>query len=192
MSGTFESERCVHRLDLGLYSHPKEYLRNGVRTHVNSKGKIPTTRSSEEDRTHDSSSRRTASPTHYRLSYSSQLPNIASPPSPMGPLRPMDTADMGRKRKTLASQSVRLCILAGRLFLQAGTSSVYMRMPPSRWAGNVKLWLANQSHCVYSLAAISTGWDQECLYVYTLWRLFLQAATSGVYMRVPPSRWADW
>ena len=32
---------CVHRLDLGLYSHPKEFLRNGVRTHVNSKGKSP-------------------------------------------------------------------------------------------------------------------------------------------------------
>ena len=30
-----------HRLDLGLYSHPEEFLGNGVRTHVNSKGKIP-------------------------------------------------------------------------------------------------------------------------------------------------------
>ena len=29
---------CVHRLDLGLYSHPKEFWGNGVRTHVNSKG----------------------------------------------------------------------------------------------------------------------------------------------------------
>ena len=28
---------------LGLYSHPKEFLGNGVRTHVNSKGKIPST-----------------------------------------------------------------------------------------------------------------------------------------------------
>ena len=34
---------CVHRLDLGLYSHPKEFLGNGVWTHVNSKGKIPST-----------------------------------------------------------------------------------------------------------------------------------------------------
>ena len=44
MSGYFESVRwnaCVHRLDLGLYSHLKEFWRNGVRTHVNSKGKIP-------------------------------------------------------------------------------------------------------------------------------------------------------
>ena len=33
----------VHRLDLGLYSHPKEFEANGVRTHVNSKGKISST-----------------------------------------------------------------------------------------------------------------------------------------------------
>ena len=32
---------CVHRLDLGFYSHPKEFVENGVRTHVNSKGKVP-------------------------------------------------------------------------------------------------------------------------------------------------------
>ena len=44
--GSFESVRwnaCVHRLELGLYSHWKEFLGNGVRTHVNSKGKIPST-----------------------------------------------------------------------------------------------------------------------------------------------------
>ena len=35
---------CVHRLDLGLYFHPKEFWGNGVRTHVNFKGKIPSTR----------------------------------------------------------------------------------------------------------------------------------------------------
>ena len=34
---------CVHRLDLGLNSHLKEILGNRVRTHVNSKGKIPCT-----------------------------------------------------------------------------------------------------------------------------------------------------
>ena len=46
MSGSFESVRWnayVHSLDLGLYSHMKEFLGNGVRTHVNSKGKIPST-----------------------------------------------------------------------------------------------------------------------------------------------------
>ena len=45
-SGSFESVRwnaCAHRLDLGLYSHPKEFWGNGVWTHVNSKGKIPST-----------------------------------------------------------------------------------------------------------------------------------------------------
>ena len=47
MSGSFESvwwNVCVHRLDIGLYSHPKEFSGNGVRTHVNSKVKIPPTR----------------------------------------------------------------------------------------------------------------------------------------------------
>ena len=44
MSGSFESMRwntCVHRLDLGLYSHAKEFLGNGVGTNVNSEGIIP-------------------------------------------------------------------------------------------------------------------------------------------------------
>ena len=46
MSGSFESVQwyeSVHRLDLGLCSHPKEFLGNGARNHVNSKGKIPST-----------------------------------------------------------------------------------------------------------------------------------------------------
>ena len=37
MSGSLESVRwnaCVHRLDLGFYSHPKELWGNRVRTHV--------------------------------------------------------------------------------------------------------------------------------------------------------------
>ena len=73
MSGSSESVRwnaCVHRLDLGLNSHPKEFWRNGVRTHVNSKGKMPSTGCAEADGTHDSAPRRTAGPTHYPLSYS--------------------------------------------------------------------------------------------------------------------------
>ena len=43
-SGSFESMRwnaCAHRLDLGLYSHLKEFGGNGVRSHADSKGKIP-------------------------------------------------------------------------------------------------------------------------------------------------------
>ena len=46
MSGSLESvhgNACVHRLDLGLYSHLKEIWRIGVRTHVNSRGKILST-----------------------------------------------------------------------------------------------------------------------------------------------------
>ena len=44
MSGSFESMRwnaCVHRLDLGLYSHPIDFWGNRVRTHVNSKVESP-------------------------------------------------------------------------------------------------------------------------------------------------------
>ena len=39
----------VRRQDLGLYSHLEEFWGNGVRTHVNSKGRIPSTAGSEED-----------------------------------------------------------------------------------------------------------------------------------------------
>ena len=62
MSGSFESMRwnaCVHRLDLGLYSHLKEFLGNGVINHVNSKGKIPSTGGSEKGQTRDAALRRT-------------------------------------------------------------------------------------------------------------------------------------
>ena len=44
MSGSFESVRwnaCVHRLDLDLYFHQTELWGHWFRTHVNSKGKIP-------------------------------------------------------------------------------------------------------------------------------------------------------
>ena len=73
MSWSFESMRWnvrVHRLDFELYSHLKEFWGNGVRTHANSKGKIPSTWSSEENQTHDTASRWTVSPIHYQLSYS--------------------------------------------------------------------------------------------------------------------------
>ena len=73
MSESFESVRwnaCVHRLDLGFHSNPKEFMGNGVRSHVNSEGKISSTGGSEEVRTCDAAPRRTTSPTHYRLSYS--------------------------------------------------------------------------------------------------------------------------
>ena len=72
MSGSFEFLRwnvCVHRLDFSLYSHPKKFGGggDGVRTHINSKGKIPSTGGSEEGRTRDAVLHRTASPT---LNYS--------------------------------------------------------------------------------------------------------------------------
>ena len=46
MSPSVESVQrnaCVHRLDLGLYSRLKEFWGNGVRAHLNSKRKIPST-----------------------------------------------------------------------------------------------------------------------------------------------------
>ena len=91
MSGSFESVRwnaCVHRLDLGLYSHPKEFLRNGVRNHVNSKLKIPSTGnfSSEKDGSHDAASSRTASPTHYQRTIQPPPPLPPAPhPLPLAP-----------------------------------------------------------------------------------------------------------
>ena len=64
------SNACVHRLALDLYSHPKEFGGNGVRTHVKSKGKVPSTRGSEEDQTRAAASHRTERLTDYQLSYS--------------------------------------------------------------------------------------------------------------------------
>ena len=69
---------CVHRLDLGLYSHWKEFGVGGGGEGVESEPMLTLGvegggglyQSPEEDRTHDAASRRTASPTHYRLSNS--------------------------------------------------------------------------------------------------------------------------
>ena len=73
MSGSFDPVQrhaSAQRLDFGLYSHSREFWGNGVRTHVNSKGKIPSTRGSEEGQTCNSASCRTVSPTNYWLSNS--------------------------------------------------------------------------------------------------------------------------
>ena len=72
---------CAHRLDLSLYSHLKECWENGVRTYVNSNGKIPSTRKIlprgvSKIQTHDIAWSRTASPIHYQQA-------IAAPPSPI-------------------------------------------------------------------------------------------------------------
>ena len=72
MSRSLESVRwnaCVHKLDLDLYTHPKEFWGNGVRTRVNSKEKSPLPEkkfSSEVDRTQDAASSRIASPARYQ------------------------------------------------------------------------------------------------------------------------------
>ena len=58
---------CVHRLDLGLYSHPKSFGGLGSEPMLTPREKspLPDKFSPEEDRTHDAASSRTASPTHY-------------------------------------------------------------------------------------------------------------------------------
>ena len=75
-SGSFESMQCnacVHRLDLGLYSHWKGVWGNGVRICVYSMGKLPSIECSEENRSHNAASCRTASPTHYWVSCSGPM-----------------------------------------------------------------------------------------------------------------------
>ena len=67
----FESVRwnaCVHRLDLGLYSHPKEFGRIESEPMLTQREKspLPEQFSLEEDRTHDAASSRTASTPHYQ------------------------------------------------------------------------------------------------------------------------------
>ena len=69
MSGFFESlqwNACVYRLDLGLFSHPKEVVGNGIRTHANCRRKIPSTKGSEEGQTSNAASGAgQQTPTHY-------------------------------------------------------------------------------------------------------------------------------
>ena len=76
MSGSFESVRwnaCVHRLDLGLYSHPKEFWGMESEPMLTPWAKIPSTGKKfypEEDRTHDAASSRKASHRHDQSSNS--------------------------------------------------------------------------------------------------------------------------
>ena len=51
----------------------ERFLKNGVRTHVDSKAKILSSRRSQEGGASEAASRRTASPTHYLLSYSGPI-----------------------------------------------------------------------------------------------------------------------
>ena len=71
MSGFFESVRwktCTQTRPRFILSC--QVLGNGVRTHVNFKAEISSTGGTEQERTLDAASGRTASPTHYQLSYS--------------------------------------------------------------------------------------------------------------------------
>ena len=64
MSGSFESVQwnaCEHRLDFGLYSHPKEFLGKGMESEPKF---TPREKSPEEYQTHNSASSRTTSPIH--------------------------------------------------------------------------------------------------------------------------------
>ena len=62
-------DACLQRRDLGLYSRPKEFAGNGVRTHINSKGKIVSTRRLLGGL---NSGCRIVTPTHNRLSFPAQ------------------------------------------------------------------------------------------------------------------------
>ena len=75
MSGSFESVQrnaCVHRLDLGLYSRPKEFWGMESEPMLTPRGKSPLPEGSKEGRIRDAASR-IASPTHYRLFYSGPI-----------------------------------------------------------------------------------------------------------------------
>ena len=65
-------ELYVHRLDLGLYSHPKEFggMESEPMLTQNERAPLPEKFSSKEGRTHDAASSKIASSTHYQLSYS--------------------------------------------------------------------------------------------------------------------------
>ena len=72
MSGSFESVQwnaCVHSVDFSLSSE-RVLGRMDLETMSTVRVKIPSTKDSEEGRTHNAASHRTASPTHYQLSYS--------------------------------------------------------------------------------------------------------------------------
>ena len=72
MSGSLESVRWnarVHRLDLGLYSHPKE-LEVMESESILTPRENPFHRRLREGQTREAAPGRTASSTHYQLSYS--------------------------------------------------------------------------------------------------------------------------
>ena len=76
MSGSFESmgwNACVLRLDFGLYSHPEEFYRMESEPMLTPSEKSPLPEAQRRIDACDAASHRTASPTHYRLNYSSPM-----------------------------------------------------------------------------------------------------------------------
>ena len=140
LSAYFGSGRwnaCVHRLDLCLYSFPKEFWGDGVRTHVNSKGWIPSIRGSGECRTSDTASRRTTSPTHYRQSCPPSSPH-PPPPHPTPRPAPETSAEPG-------SQTVQLKWKQHRLF--SACSGDLRRLAADSWL--IAGWrVCGADHCI--------------------------------------------
>ena len=106
-SGSFESVRwnaCMHRLDLRLYSHPKEFWGMESEPMLTPREKSPLMEhfSSEEDWTQDAASSRTVSPTHYQRAnpfpldwFNTFIHNVpSSRRSPCKPNRTMQTASI--------------------------------------------------------------------------------------------------
>ena len=80
MSGSFESvqwKACVHRLDLSLYSYPKDFWGNGVRTHVNSTEKNPLYwKNSPQRRIEPTMLHQAEQPAHHTTNKLFQLPRL--------------------------------------------------------------------------------------------------------------------
>ena len=126
MSGPTESLRwnaCVHSLDLGYTLNRNRFV-EWSQNLVNSKGKIPSTGGSAEGRIREAASLRTASPTHYRLSFSGPchgfktsfyfavqssfqfLPKMASGKGPYALFPVSQRSPQGRPRNSVNDRSV--------------------------------------------------------------------------------------
>ena len=89
-----------------------EFWENGVRTHVNSKGSIPSIGkkiSSEEDRTHGAASRCTVSPTYYLYTSCSCSANFKDADSPSFSFRLTFTSKPHKPRGKTRGKSLSSC-----------------------------------------------------------------------------------
>ena len=122
---------CVQRLDLGLYSHPKEFF-GGMESEPmltpREISPLPEKVSSEEGPTHDAASSRTASPTHYPRAILAPVPAVTL--QLMGPARvtttapafkPLEGLDQGKWPSIPVSHALQGCLTTrplGKLGLQ--------------------------------------------------------------------------